>query len=147
MLQFFFASLLFGGCQSEAPPARSGAQVYAASCANCHLSSGEGSGRFYPPLAGSECVVGDSDTLIRIVMHGIKGEITVKGKDYNNIMPPWGGALTDEELSNVLSYIRSSWGNGASPILKEDVALIRKEHKDQTLWTVEKLQEIIELKK
>ena len=106
---------------------------------SCHQSTGLGSGRLYPPLAGSEWVEGDPNTLIRIVMHGIKGRIVVKGQAYDNIMSPWGSALTDEEIANVLTFIRSSWGNDASPITVKNVAEIRSSHKGQTLWTVDTL--------
>ena len=126
MLVSPLAFVLAMGCSNTQRPARSGEQVFAGACSSCHQSSGEGSGRIYPPLAGSEWVVGDPDTLIRIVMHGIKGKIVVKGQTYDNIMSPWGAALTDAEIANVLTYVRTSWGNDAGEIAVSDVSRIRK---------------------
>ena len=139
MFHILTTLLVAVGCNEQARPARSGEQVYAGSCSSCHQSTGEGSGRLYPPLAGSEWVLGDPDTLVRIVMHGIKGKIVVKGQAYDNIMAPWGGALTDEEIANVLTFIRSSWGNDASSISTENVQKIRDAHKNQSFWTVDTL--------
>ena len=67
----------------------------------------------YPPLAGSEWPVKEPSIPIRIILHGLMGEIEVAGVKYNNIMSPQGILLNDEEVANVLNYVRSSWGNKA----------------------------------
>jgi mono/diheme cytochrome c family protein len=61
-------------------------------------------------------VLGTPARLVRIVLHGKEGEM---------LMPPLGGALTDEQIANVLTYVRRSWGNTAGPISPTDVAEIR----------------------
>ena len=139
MIGLLFSLFMALACNNEKTPPRSGAQIFASSCSSCHQSNGQGSGRLYPPLAGSEWVVGESDILIRIVMHGIKGKITVKGQTYDNIMSPWGGILSSEEMANLLTYIRSSWGNSASPISVDDVLKVKESHPNQSFWTVDTL--------
>jgi hypothetical protein len=101
----------------------------------------------YPPLAGSEWVLGQEwhgdNHLVRVVLHGLQGPITVEGRDFNNVMTPWGGVLKDEQIAAILTYIRSEWGNSAPPISKEFVAMIREETRGrQAAWTQKELQEI-----
>jgi len=104
-----------------------GAQIYNKYCAACHQGDGKGNDRF-PPLNGSEWVKGDKDWLINIVLHGLKGEIEVKGKSYNNVMPQM-NFLEDEEIVEVLTYIRQNFDNDASAVTSEEVAKARKDVK------------------
>ena len=85
----------------------------------------------FPPLAGAEWVQGAEKVLISILLHGIQGEIEVKGNKYNGAMPAF-GTLADAEIAGVLSYIRSDWGNQAPPIAAAAVAAQREATKDQT---------------
>jgi mono/diheme cytochrome c family protein len=82
----------------------------------------------FPPLAGSEWVVGGDwvgdNHLASILLHGMQGAVQVKGATYNNAMPPW-KQLKDEQIAAVLTYIRSEWGNAAAPISTEYVKSIR----------------------
>ena len=78
--------------------ARTGEQVYTQVCVTCHQANGEGMTGVYPPLAGSEWIAKSNETLIKIVLHGLMGEVEVKGAKYNNVMSPWGSALNDEEV-------------------------------------------------
>jgi len=81
-----------------------------------------------PPLAGSEWVTGPVDNLVRIQFRGLTGPIKVKGEEWNLVMPPNAATLqTDEKIAAVLTYVRNSWGNGASVVTTEDVAPYRKE--------------------
>lgn len=118
-----------------------GAKVYAQQCSACHQLSGQGLAGAFPPLAGSEWVQGDKALPIRIVLKGLSGEVTVKGQAFNGLMPGLGG-LKDAEIAAVLTYVRSSWDNGADEVLEEDVAAVRAEIADQTaLWTADDLKE------
>jgi mono/diheme cytochrome c family protein len=101
----------------------------------------------FPPLAGSEWVAGSEERLIRIVLHGLQGPIKVKGNDYNNVMAPLGAVLKDEQIANVLSYIRSEtttgWGNNAPEVQPETVARVRSETASHSgYWTAEELLKI-----
>jgi hypothetical protein len=94
----------------------------------------------YPPLAESEWVTGSKNRLIAILHKGIAGVIHVKGNVYNNNMPAWGdGApvpLKDDQIAAILTYIRSDWGNSASPIQTDEVAAKRKALASMTTpWT------------
>ena len=78
-------------------------------------------------------------------MHGLMGEIEVNGVKYNNVMAPPGippGSLTDNQIADVLTYIRNEWGNSASSVSPEEVANIRESVKDRApmqMWTVAEL--------
>lgn len=115
-----------------AAPAVDGKQLFGAKCAACHQASGLGVAGVFPPLAGAEWVQGGEKVLISILLHGIQGEIEVKGNKYNGAMPAF-GTLTDAEIAGVLSYIRSDWGNQATPIAAAAVAAQREATKDQTV--------------
>ncbi len=104
-----------------------GGRVYASRCIACHQASGEGLAGVFPPLAGSEWVTGDEATLVALVLHGITGPLTVKGKQYAGAMPAFAGQLQDAELAALLTHIRSEWGNDAAPIAATTVATVRSD--------------------
>lgn len=103
-----------------------GQEIFAR-CVTCHQQNGEGVPGAFPPLAGSEWVTGPVSRPIAILMHGLQGEITVKGTKYNSMMLAYGtGAqMTDEEVASVLTYVRASFGNSASAVTVDDVAKVR----------------------
>ena len=103
-----------------AAPTVDGKQLYAAKCAACHQGSGLGVAGVFPPVAASEWVLGDEKILTNILLHGVNGEMIVKGNKYNGAMPAW-KSLSDDELAAVLTYIRSDWGNAAPPIKPETI--------------------------
>ena len=107
-----------------------GKKVYyeTAKCVLCHQPTGMGSASpESPPLAGSEWVLAtEPGRVIRIVLHGLQGPVTVNGRQFNSSgMPPWKETLTDEEIADVLTYIRQEWGNNASSVTAEQVKAIR----------------------
>jgi len=97
-----------------------GKQLYGAKCAACHQGSGLGVAGVFPPLAASEWVTGDEKILANILLHGVNGEMVVKGNTYKGAMPAW-KSLSDDELAAVLTYIRSDWGNAAPPLKVETI--------------------------
>jgi nitrite reductase (NO-forming) len=101
-----------------------GKKVYTAQCLTCHMEYGTGIETVYPPLAKSDYLMADKNRSIRQVLEGLTGEITVNGVKYNAIMTAFD--LTDEEVSDVLNYIRNSWGNKGEAIKPEDVMAVRK---------------------
>lgn len=115
-------------------------------CFTCHQPTGLGIPGVYPPLAGSEWVVGPEDRAIRIVLTGLKGQITVKGQNFNAAqMPafgPNGFNWSDEKISQVLTYVRQEWGNKAPPITADKVTAIRTAIGDHKEWTADELQAI-----
>ena len=118
-----------------------GATEYANTCAVCHQADGAGMANAFPPLAGSE-VVNDAspDRMIAIILKGLQGPVTVAGADYNGIMTPFDGILSDEQVAAITTYERSSFGNTASAVTAEQVAAVRARFADMTdSWTVETL--------
>ena len=111
-----------------APPssARTGAEIFAVTCASCHQANGEGVPDRYPPLAGSEWVSGDADRMLRIVLHGLTGEVEVQGEMFTGLMPAWGPNLNDPQMAAVVSYVRDRFGGGAKAVTVADVRRVRK---------------------
>lgn len=123
--------------------AQLGKKVFDMTCVACHQGNGLGVPGQYPPLVASEWATGSEERAIRIVLHGLNGPITVEGKEYNNVMAPLGAALKDEQIANVLSYVRASWGNAAPEVLPETVAKVRADTAGRTaFWTAAELLQI-----
>jgi mono/diheme cytochrome c family protein len=119
--------------------AQLGKRVYDTTCIACHQANGLGVPGQYPPLVASEWVTGSEERIIRIVLHGLNGPITVEGKEYNNVMAPL-GSLKDDQIANVISYVRASWGNTASEVQPETVAKVRADTAGRTtFWTAAEL--------
>jgi mono/diheme cytochrome c family protein len=102
-----------------------GRRIFMADCVACHQATGLGLPGAFPPLAGSEWATGPDERIIRIVLSGLSGPITVKGTPFNSAMPPLGPLLRDEQLAAVLTYIRSDWGNNAPAVSPDKVKEIR----------------------
>ena len=147
------ASLTFGGNTAQRdfvlkiggavpPPAHPGKVIYDALCLNCHQSNARGLPGFYPPLAGSEWINGDKVAPIKMLLHGLSGPITVKGEPFGagNPIPMPSFGLDDQQIAEVLSYVRASFGNTAGPVTSDEVRALREQYKDRTtLWTVPEL--------
>ena len=89
-------------------------------------------------------MTGSTERLIRIALHGVQGPIEVSGSRYRHpeVMPGLGLALKDQQIADVLSYIRTAWG-GKSQVEEHDVKRVRTEHKDRVLpWNVKELLEL-----
>ena len=101
-----------------------GKAVYTRYCLTCHLADGSGVQNMHPPLTPGSWVGNEPRELIAIMMKGLSGKIEVNGQVYKNFMPSH-AQLTDEELADVLSYIRSSFGNNFEPVTPEMVKKVR----------------------
>jgi len=98
-----------------------------AKCLACHQPTGLGTPGQYPPLVGSDWVLAkEPGRIIRIVLDGFQGPVTVNGQPFNNVMVTWRDTLTDEEIAAVLTYVRQSWGNNATEVKTEQVKAIRE---------------------
>ncbi len=100
-----------------------GQKVYTTYCASCHQASGQGLGRVYPPLAGADYLMKDRDRAIDQILKGVSGRITVNGQVYNSNMV--GIPLDNQQASDVVNYIRNSWGNEGEYTSPEDVEAVR----------------------
>ncbi len=99
-----------------------GKKIYSAQCTPCHQVNGQGVPGVYPPLAGSEWVLGHQEVLARILTNGLNGPIEVLGNPYNGNMPAFGPAglnLKPLDIASVLTYIRQEWGNAESDFTEE----------------------------
>ena len=117
-------------------------------CAACHQNNGLGTPGQFPPLAGSEWVNAPGpNRIIRLVLGGISGSIKVKGQDFSNVMPPWKGVLTDDEIAAALTYIRQNkeWGNSAPAVTPAQIKAVDKQITDRTdPWTADELMKVPE---
>lgn len=102
-----------------------GALPYRTNCASCHLPSGEGIADFTPPLLATTTVANKVE-LIETTLFGMSGEIEVKGKKYNEIMPGFAAGLTNQELKEILNYVRSSLNDHADSITITEIEEVRK---------------------
>ena len=119
-----------------------------AACNTCHQATGLGQPGAIPPLVASEWATGPAERVIRIVLYGLQGPITVNGAAYNSAMPPFGRVAgsgfnwSDDKVAAVLTYVRQEWGNQANAITTEKVAEIRAKEGDHKPWTAEELLKI-----
>ena len=91
-------------------PYRDGADLYKHACASCHLENGRGLGALIPPLSGSDFLVKNRDQLPCILRHGLADTIQVNGVQYAEKMEGVKG-LSDIQITNVLNYVQTNWGN------------------------------------
>ena len=106
--------------------AADGAKVFNDNCSSCHGAHGQGMAGAFPPLAINPVVLGNAKNVIHIVKYGLQGKIAVLGHPFNGVMPAWKSQLSDAELAAVISYVRASWGNTASPVSEADIAAVKR---------------------
>jgi mono/diheme cytochrome c family protein len=118
--------------RGEAPKVPApGEIVYQLACLSCHQADRKGLPGIYPPLAGTKWIRSDKASLIKVVLHGLKGPIKVAGKDYGMEppsvpMPPMGG-LEDQQIADVLTYLRAQDGVDDA-VNSDEVAALRAVH-------------------
>jgi ubiquinol-cytochrome c reductase cytochrome b subunit len=109
-----------GGAAS--PGSANGAKVFSTNCASCHGATGQGQPGAFPPLVNNPVVTGDPNKVIGILLDGLHGSITVGGQSYNGMMPAWKGTLSNGDVADVVTYIRSALGNNkASAVTQAQV--------------------------
>ena len=133
-----------GGAAVAADPKLVGKALFSANCVTCHQANGEGLPGQYPPLAGSEVLLGPAlNHTIAILLKGLQGPVTVKGQAFNNSMQAWEDQYSDQQLAGILTYERSDWGNNGAPVTADMVKEVRNEIKDRKeQWTWAELQKL-----
>jgi glucose/arabinose dehydrogenase/mono/diheme cytochrome c family protein/lysophospholipase L1-like esterase len=122
-----------------------GKEIYAREglCITCHQPDGGGlTASEFPPLRGTPWVTGSPERLIKLVLKGLMGPMEVAGRSYSGQVPmtPHEGMLNDSEVAAVLTYVRNSFGNKASPISPDLVKIVREEVKGkQGFWSPQEL--------
>lgn len=120
----------------------SGEELYVEHCAHCHGRDGQGVGARFPPLVDTRWVLDDDERLILITLYGLRGPIEVRGQTYDAVMPGLSRHLSNEEAAELLTYVRTSWGNDGEQITVDDVASVRDDYPPpDDPWTVERLEE------
>lgn len=102
--------------------------VYTNICLACHMADGGGVQNMNPPLINTSYVLGDKTTLIKIVLNGFKEDVEINGKTYSNNMTPHND-LKDQQIADVLTYVRKSFGNKASAVTAAEVSKVRAANK------------------
>jgi mono/diheme cytochrome c family protein len=104
---------------------QAGAATYLGSCAACHGADGKGQPPFMPPLAGNPAVLDpNASSLINLVLNGAE-PLVVKGVPDAYRMPQFRVQLNDERIAEVLSFVRSAWGNDAGTVATDQVKKLR----------------------
>jgi nitrite reductase (NO-forming) len=107
------------GPQTFEQKMQAGQTGFLQNCAACHQATGLGIPSVFPPLAQSDFLMKDKARSIRVIKKGLSGEIIVNKQKFNNVMPALG--LSDQEIANILTYVRNSWGNKGEAVTLEDV--------------------------
>ena len=139
--EFYTETFLDGRTQS--------AKNYTKFCATCHGQDGMGIEGLAPPLYESEFIKGSAEQLILIVLHGLQGPVTVKGKLYDNSAAMPGiknnPELSDKEIAGLLRFIINGFASSGPSIGESKVTTLREQTKDQEeMWTVKSLNEWLE---
>lgn len=125
--------------EAERALAARGRGVFEQVCASCHQLGGRGDPALAPPLRDSPWVLGDPDVFARVVLHGLRGPLSMGGLTWDGEMPAH--ELGDEDLAGVLTYLRREWGHGADPVPPEFVRSVRAKHLGRrAAWSVDELQ-------
>ena len=103
---------------------KAGESVYQTVCLACHQADGKGLPGAFPPLAGSDYLLGDKDRAVGVVVRGLEGEVVVNGVKYNSVMPAM-TQLSDQEIADALTYAMNSWGNQGGAVSVAQVAAVR----------------------
>jgi mono/diheme cytochrome c family protein len=98
--------------------------IYTSICLSCHMAGGAGVPHLNPPLINTTYVLGDKAKLIKIVLNGFNEDVEINGQTYSNTMTPHSD-LKDQQIADVLTYVRKSFGNKASAISAVEVKKAR----------------------
>lgn len=118
-----------------------------ANCMACHQPTGAGIPGVFPPLAKSNWVNDlEAKELAKIVIRGLQGEVEVNGTKYASVMAPLAAVMNDQQISDVLVYVKNSWGNTGGYISPEQVKEVRDEHVGKPMLTAAEIEGIDSLK-
>ena len=116
---------------AKAPAAGSallkGKSVYTQYCLSCHQADGGGVDGLNPPLGKTDYVLGDKPRLIKVLLNGLLG-VDINGEEYHNVMPAQ-DQLSDQQMADVLTYVRNNFGNKASAVTAAEVKAVRAANK------------------
>jgi mono/diheme cytochrome c family protein len=125
---FFLVTAFVGKAQSLQASILRGEKVYTKVCLSCHMADGGGVPHLNPPLAQTAYVLGDKAKIIGIVLHGMSDRIPIEDEYYSNNMAAHTD-LTDQQIADVLTYVRNNFGNKASAVTAAEVKAVRNKKK------------------
>ena len=105
-----------------------GQVVYTKFCLSCHQVDGSGVPNLNPPLIRTKWTLGSKTVLIEQVLKGSNGKVEIDGETFHNTMPPLATTLSDQQIADVLTYVRNNFGNKASMVTPAEVKAVRKKH-------------------
>lgn len=105
-----------------------GEELYYTYCGICHQEDGEGASGRFPSLVGTDWVLGDKERLITVILQGLEETIEVNGEVFDGVMPQH-SFLKDEDVAEILTYIRGNWGNDGGKISASEVRRVRRKLK------------------
>lgn len=124
------------------PSLLNGESLYAQNCAGCHGGNAAGAAGVFPPLVDSEWVTGDKSVPVRILLHGLNGEIEVNGQSYRGSMPSFKARLSAAEMAAILNFLRAQSAGDLPELSQEDIIEIAETYDRRTgPWSAEELKE------
>ena len=124
-LILLFSALIGIAAQQPAQTSKQrGGELYKKYCLTCHQANGTGVPRMNPPLIKTTWVTGDKKKLIKWVLLGSVEKVPIDGQTYSNNMPAQ-AYLADQEIADILTYIRGSFGNKATAVTATEVKTVR----------------------
>ena len=119
------SALICIAAQQPAPTSKQrGGELYKQYCLTCHQANGTGVPRMNPPLIKTSYVTGSKTKLIKWVLQGSVEKVPIDGQTYSNNMPPQ-AYLTDQQIADILTYVRGSFGNKATAVTTAEVKTVR----------------------
>lgn len=122
LVLFSFSGGLYQSGDLQASIER-GSDIYVSNCITCHMENGEGIPSAFPPLAKSDYLLEKTDDAIKAILNGAAGEMVVNGVSYYGAMAAFD--LSDQEVADVMNYVRNNWGNKGETVEARQVARLR----------------------
>ena len=104
-----------------------GKKIYSQYCLSCHQADGGGVQNMNPPLIKTSYVLGDKTRLTKVLLNGLQ-DVDIDGEPYNNVMPSH-DFLSDQQIADVLTFVRNSFGNKATAVKAAEVKAVRAANK------------------
>ena len=116
------------GKLTKAGQIEAGKALFLGTCSTCHQMDGQGIPKVFPPLAKSDYLMADKKRSIEVLLNGLSGKVIVNGQEYASVMPPM-SHMADDELANILTYVRNAFGNSGDAVSVQEVTQVRSSTK------------------